>query len=150
MRIPIGYDAYLSAERKFTMYELTEAADLHCIEEREWGIGSEIKFGTFTSCIGVVSKVRFSSDVIGVHLAIEDSMGNQATPMDMNHVWYFLEEHNWDRSSTKVIGCINVWKASNRAAWDRLMYCLEGADEYPLGEGTYGARASGGGVELTD
>ncbi len=129
------------------MYLLSEAADPQNIKEREWGTGAEIKFSTFTSCIGIIGKVGTS--VIGVHLSIMDSTGNFASAQDMSRICDFLTEKGVDTNTSKVIGCISVWKTSNQGAWDSLIRRLEGADEYPLGEGSYGAKIGEAGVELT-
>ncbi len=136
------------------MYALEQATDPLQIGEQQYGIGEQVKFTTFTSCIGILSKVTNEDKVIGVHLVLVGKKGGKITEDAVMRVMMLLERLKYDRGTTKVLGHIGIWKEKKEGApdvWQRLKNSL-GVDEnrtFPWGDGTYGGTLEGGQVEIT-
>jgi len=134
------------------MYRLSRAGNILTIAEREYGIGNEIKFTTFTSCLGVMSKVRTEGNIIGVHLGLLSS-DSAITPQDVGQVKWLLDRYNYDTTSTVIIGAISVWERSAPDVLRRLFKDLGLHRNHPrvhaMGDYTWGGRITGNEVEIT-
>ncbi len=129
-------------------YILSEASNIMGIEEREYGSGKEIKFTTFTSCIGVVVIGNGGGGLTGVHLALTGTDGSKFGPAAAAAVLEKLPAHN----TSIVIGRISYWKdGANgaKAGYNTLVGGLAGMTEYQFADGIYGATIDGGAIEIT-
>jgi precorrin-3B methylase len=133
------------------MYHLTQTAAPLTIQEAEYAIAPTVQFTQFTSCIGILSKIRGQDNLIGIHLVIHDQQDNKFNIVTAAQVRELLEIHNCDQSTTKIIGQIRVWRDSNEKAFERLVDLLDVPEErqYPLDDGSYGGTIEDGEIELT-
>jgi len=91
-------------------YELKLASNVREIKECEYGVAETIQFTKFTSCIGVIAKVKDRSEVIGIHLVLIDPSDNPFSEDDVPTVKNVLKSYGIDKAKTKVIGQIDFWK----------------------------------------
>ncbi len=139
------------------MYTLKYTTNVNDIKETEWGIGPQVQFAKFTSCIGVLSKVQGKDNVIGIHLVLVDHDGNNINPEVISGsrgVKDVLRGLNYDPAKTKVIGHIDYWIKSAPTVLDRLIKELGFKDRkderlYQFGDGNYGGKITDGDVEIT-
>jgi precorrin-3B methylase len=130
------------------MYTLTQTAAPLAIEEREYAIGPTVQFTQFTSCIGILSKIKGQDNLIGIHLSIFDRQNNKFNIVTAAQVRELLEINNCDESTTKIIGHIGAWERSNGFALDRLITLLGVPEErqYRFGDGSYGGHIENDGT----
>lgn len=134
------------------MYHLTQTGAPLTIEEAEYAIGETVQFTKFTSCIGILSKIKGQQNLMGIHLVIVDQGGNKFNIVTAAQVRELLEIENCDQSTTAIIGQISAWKASIRPAFERLVDLLDVPEErqYQLGDGSYGGKiGENGTIEIS-
>lgn len=131
-------------------YTLNQAANVMAIAEREWGVAQTIQFTPFTSCIGVLAKVKGQIQVIGVHLGLYDGQSNPFTAEVVTLIKSVLTNRNYDPATVIIIGQIAVWEKSAAVPYQTLLTTLSPVNTYPLANGTYGATINTDGqIELT-
>ena len=131
-------------------YTLNQAANSMAIAEREWGVGQTIQFTHFTSCIGVLAKVKGQNEVIGVHLVLIDNQSNPFTAEVVTLINSVLTSRNYDPATVIIIGQIAYWEKSATVPYQTLLNTLPPVSTYQLGDGTYGATVNTAGqIELT-
>lgn len=130
-------------------YVLTQAANVMAIDECEFGTAGTIQFTKFTSCIGILAKVTGANQVIGIHLVLINTAGDQFSMADVLHVQQRLTALNYDNTTCMIIGQVAVWERSNQQAYNALVAGLNNPKIYPFGDGVYGATISGGAIEIT-
>lgn len=136
------------------MVRLKQAANVNAIREWEYGWGPTVQFTGFSSCIGVLGKIKYQegTHVIGVHLAIHDSNDNQVTVQDIRQIKWLLERYGYVRNSGIVIGQISVWANSHADGLNQLKKDLGIVGEgrlFQLAQGTYGGEIDDGDVNIT-
>lgn len=131
-------------------YTLTQASNPMSIGEQQYGSGGSIQFTKFTSCIGVIAKVKNKKEVIGIHLVMIDEDGNKFSTGDVSTVTGVLNGASYDPNQVVLIGAISYWTESNKAAYDALVKAIKPTNTYPLADGVYGATIDEDGlIELT-
>lgn len=130
-------------------YTLKKADSPVAIKEREYAVGNLIKFSKFTSCIGIIALVQ-PQGMIGIHLVLQDDGDAPISEAVVHAVKSELETWKYLRTSMIILGQISVWKKSAPKILDDLRALGLHVEEYPLGDGVYGARlTTTGKIELT-
>lgn len=127
-------------------YSFSEAKDTMKIAEQEWGKGSEIKFTTFTSCIGVIAKRN--DELYAVHLVMVGKEGpfNEAAAVDVVGLFPKLPD------KVTIVGCIKDWENNVGPAYQKLIASIKSLEKYEtLGknDGIYGAKIAGKKIAVT-
>ena len=117
-------------------YLLEQAAKPDHIVEREWAVGQKIKFGAFTSCIGVVARIADCDKVIGIHLSLMDANSNWIAASDIDQVIKLLCKFCYDAQSVHIIGATLLWYARVKAAYTKLIGLWENPEEKERDDGT--------------
>ena len=129
-------------------YEIKKTANPLEIKERRYGQGSEIKFTTFTSCIGVIGCNTDSEIVSGVHLSILSDDNTSFRFQDVESVTKRIIGY----SEVAVIGCIKAWEESEdgnlRSAFQELITKLKKPYIINTGNGIFGGRLEKGEFEI--
>lgn len=87
------------------MYELAQSLK-DIIEEREYKVNvNEIKFGKFTSCIGIIS-LNCNSTISAIHLSMIDGNNNTLDDGGISQIVSLLS----DDVCVYVIGFIDLWE----------------------------------------
>jgi hypothetical protein len=133
------------------MYNIIETAAPLTIAEREYAIGPTVQFTQFTSCIGILSKIKGQDNLIGIHLSIFDQHDNKFEVQTAEKVQQLLQINNCDESTTIIIGQISAWERSNNVPFKSLIYLLNVPEErqYSLDDGNYGGTIDEGTIGLT-
>jgi len=133
-------------------YRISRAGNIMSIPELQYGIGAEIKFTAFTSCLGVMSKVRSEGNIIGVHLALMEG-NNYVTAQDVGQVRWLLDRYSYESTSTVIIGAVSVWHNSVPNVLGRLFRDLGLHRNHPrvhaMGDYTWGGKITNNEVEIT-
>lgn len=119
-------------------YLLKHAARPDRIAEREWAVGQKIKFGAFTSCIGVVARIADCDKVIGIHLSLMDANSNWIAASDIDQVIKLLRKFCYDAQSVHIIGATLAWYKMDEvnAAYTKLIGLWENPQEKERDDGT--------------
>jgi len=128
-------------------YEITLTTNPSEIKEQESGTATEVKFSTFTSCVGVIS--RKAGSLTAVHLVM---VGKDGQNFDDEAARKVLNMVGSSPDEVIVLGNVNSWKASGEIgpAFRKLLDGLGGAAEYTFGDGAYGAKlGEDGKIEIT-
>ena len=129
-------------------YIINPASDPLSIPERQYATGSEVKFTTFTSCIGVLAMVG-TTQLIGIHLSIYDGP-DIITVGDLTQVINLVQQGS---TQIKVIGQISAWEGSVKVVYDSLLAQLNlkstDVETYPFQDGVYGGKVDNGEIEIT-
>lgn len=130
-------------------YRLVRATSSEEIAERQWAVGPNLTFTTFTSCIGVIA-VCGQKNLIGIHLVLTYMDGDgehQFAVEDVAHIVGILRENGYDRDTVVIAGCLGYWANSGadsiRKAYDSLVASLPCRKTHRyLGAGIWGASFS--------
>ncbi|KZB55546.1 hypothetical protein AUP42_03200 [Thalassospira lucentensis] len=123
-------------------YVFSQAANPLAIAECEYASAAEIRFSTFTSCIGIVG-IR-NGEVFGIHLplAVDDFVTNADIDAALVHCQGLAQ--------TTITGVIGAWTSSRPTVYAYLVAQLGnpaiGVDH---DEGVYGARVNNGNLVLS-
>ena len=115
-------------------YTITEAADPLNIREAEFASATEIKFTTFTSCIGVIAKK--GATLTAVHLVMLDKHDIKFTATDVSTVVDVLPGAP---DAVTIIGHISLWEIPKNqlvAAFQKLTDTFQTLTKHTFGPGT--------------
>jgi hypothetical protein len=126
-------------------YTFTQAGDVMAVAEQEYGSAGEIRFTTFTSCIGVIA--RNGNTVTGVHLVQVAADGTNFDTTAADQVITLLGSY----TQVVVLGAIDSWELNQnvQAGFDRLMTRLVNPTVYRWGDGIYGGRVANDVFEIS-
>jgi hypothetical protein len=151
---PIPRKIYKLIKENTTMtYTLDLAKDEMAIGEREYGIGQEVKFTTFTSCIGILALTN-ESQIIAIHLALMDE-DDWFSSTDIPTIQAVLNDHsNHGEYEIQLVGQISFWESPLNGPLSEAYTALVAAlnpSKFVSHErdGTYGAKISGGEITVT-
>lgn len=130
-------------------YPVSKAADPKAVEECQYGIGQEVKFTKFTSCLGVFCKINGKSNVIGVHLVLVDGNDVQFKLEDVPKIEKLLEENDAELDTGWVVGCLDKWPGDIKNAFYKMFEDCDGARILDKGDGFYSAKIKNNVVEVT-
>lgn len=122
-------------------YTFAPAANVMAIKEQEFGSSGEVRFTTFTSCIGLLG--RRGDTVTGVHLVMfssDDTQFNQAAAAEAVALLGSFEK-------VVVIGHTGIWSGAGgeiSAAYGAMLEMLGNPVVIPVDDGIYGGRVAGG------
>jgi len=128
-------------------YTITEAADPLNIREAEFASATEIKFTTFTSCIGVIAKK--GATLTAVHLVMLDKHDIKFTATDVSTVVDVLPGAP---DAVTIMGCIDLWANSVNgmsAAFEKLTGTFKTLKKDQREDGIYGAKIDGNTIKIT-
>ena len=122
-------------------FELSQTMMINNIRELQWGVGAQVGFTYFDSCMGLLG--RQGNNVVGVHLvmATTDFFDDEAAALAASVVLRCNE--------VAAIGNVDLWAQSVPVPF-RTMVGLIGAAWSPMrdrGSGTYGGRVQGGRIQ---
>jgi hypothetical protein len=119
-------------------YNFTQAANVMSIAEQEYGDAAEIRFSTFTSCIGLIA--RNAGNVTGVHLVM---FSNTDSPFDnaaANAAIALLGAY----THVVVIGQTEMWNDNLPGPYQHLLAGLNKPTVIDVNDGVYGGRVENG------
>lgn len=122
-------------------YKLTKASEKLNIKEQEYICNqTEIRFGKFTSCIGVVT-LNNDNTLSAAHLVLWSKDGEHID----KHAQVVIDQLKkvlGTEKRTFVIGCISWWE--NLEFYTKLIDCFNISCDYSMDRGTgiYGAKVS--------
>lgn len=122
-------------------YILNQTVNNLAIRELEYASGQEIRFTTFTSCIGVIA--RQGGQVTGIHLAIYSNVAPHDifNDADVQEITQIL---NNNYTQIVVIGQVDVWRGSIPGPYQTLINSLNNPRVISLNDGNYGGRVENG------
>lgn len=133
-------------------YHIVQAPDVLAIPEEQFGVAQTIQFTKFTSCIGVLAKVKGANQVIGIHLVMVGLDGS-FNDGGVNAVMAVLNANNYDPTTAIILGQIAYWQTPSNgvsASYQQLVNQLRPVQTYQLADGYYGATVDANGdIELT-
>jgi hypothetical protein len=130
-------------------YPVTKAASAIAVGETEYGIGPTVTFTKFTSCLGVICKIKDSSNVIGVHLVLIDSEGHKFTKDDVPAIEKVLTDNGAELDTGWVVGCLDKWSGEVKTEFYKLFEDFDGDRIMNSGDGVYSATVKEGKVVVT-
>jgi hypothetical protein len=96
---------------KIMAYLDQEMADPTNIMERQWAIGKNLNFSTFTSCIGIA--VKCSADkLLGIHLGLYTSDDKSFSSDYAVEIANFIKLKAPGCTVITIFGCLNVWRGN--------------------------------------
>ena len=129
-------------------YPLTPTTDLQAIAECKYGIGKNVRFTKFTSCLGLFCKIQDSENVIGIHLVLIDGNDQPFTIADIPAVRQLLTGLHAQLDTGWVVGCLDFW---DEAVLEALFDLFDDEDQERSlnnGAGIYSAASNGAGVQV--
>ena len=129
-------------------FALDQASNVLAIAEDEYGTGREIRFTTFTSCLGVIAMLD-GNQGIGIHLVLVNKSKEEFEAGDVKVVEQLLIDQKYEPTMVVVIGAISFWEESAPDAYEALIEALKPSKTYAFGDGIYGAKFEDGEIELT-
>jgi hypothetical protein len=120
-------------------YSLNPAQDVMAIAEQQFGSGEEIRFTSFTSCIGVIA--RKGNQVTGIHLVM---LSQDDTPFNDDAATLTIETLG-NYTQVVVIGQIEMWEDNFREPYQTLINGLNNPMTISQNDGDYGGRVNGQG-----
>ncbi|MBR7628941.1 hypothetical protein KAT72_07810 [Aeromonas popoffii] len=116
-------------------YTFSMANDVTNIEERQYGVSKEIRFSTFTSCIGLVAEN--GGNVTGVHLSILSDTDELFNDNAAEEAIKLLGQY----SKVVVMGLIDYWTTKELIGpYTHLLNNLTSPIVMPVGDGVYGGK----------
>lgn len=119
-------------------YTLTAAADIMNIAEQQYGMGNEIRFTVFTSCIGIIA--RHDDVLTGVHLVMFDSNDEPFDDTGVEETIQILGGYD----QIVVIGQTGMWADNLPGPYGKLIGELNNPTIIDQDNGIYGGRVNGG------
>ncbi|MCF6282665.1 MAG: hypothetical protein L3J28_10760 [Candidatus Polarisedimenticolaceae bacterium] len=115
-------------------YNYTQAGNTMAIAEQQYGSDNEIRFTTFTSCIGLIA--REGGDVTGVHLVM---FASDDTPFDIAAADAAIALLG-NYSEVVVIGQTQMWEDNLPGPYQHLIAGLNNPTIIDMDDGIYGGR----------
>ena len=130
-------------------YPVTKAANQKAVAECEYGVGAEVKFTKFTSCLGVFCKIKNTSKVIGVHLVLVDGKGVEFKAKDVPSIKKILEDNGAELDTGWVVGCLDKWSGNIKTEFYKMFEDDTGSRIMDKGDGVYSALVKDSAVKVT-